>query len=425
MGYAIEVKDVKKDFKVYVDRSSNLKDFVIHAGRRKYEIRRVLDGVSFQAKKGEAIGLIGHNGCGKSTMLKMLSRIIYPDSVSIQMHGRVSSLIELGAGFHPDMSGRENIYINASILGLSKKEIDRRLDSIISFSELGQFMDNPVRTYSSGMYMRLAFSVAISVDADILLIDEILAVGDAAFQVKCFNKLQDVKAKGTTIILVSHSMGQIEQLCDRSIWIHDGKIREEGAPREISPLYLLYMEGNRMDQGSEVQDAQSPDSSEGDSSNANENSPQENKDPSKRWGNGKAHIEEIHMNTAQKTDSHHFKTGEDIEIRIKYSVFETITDAVIGIGIFRTDGLQCYGTNTRIDRLDQFDLAENGEVSVQIHDCKLLSGNYLLDVAIESGHGIPVDYYREAYSFQVTSVLGDVGVSRMAHQWKMNGSRSD
>ena len=207
----------------------------------------MLKGISFEVKKGEAIGLIGHNGCGKSTTLKLLTRIIYPDAGSIEMRGRVSSLIELGAGFHPDMSGRENIYTNAAIFGLTKKEIDARMDDIIAFSELEEFLDNPVRTYSSGMYMRLAFSVAINVDADILLIDEILAVGDTNFQAKCFNKLREIKAQGTTIVIVSHSLGQIEQICERSIWIHDGQIRAEGSPRDVHPEYLSFMGEKRQE----------------------------------------------------------------------------------------------------------------------------------------------------------------------------------
>ena len=180
--------------------------------RNRYENRQVLNGISFEVKKGEAVGLIGHNGCGKSTTLKLLTKIIYPTSGTVEMRGRVSSLIELGAGFHPDMSGRENIYTNAAIFGLSKREIEERLDTIIEFSELQAFIDNPVRTYSSGMYMRLAFAVAINVNADILLIDEILAVGDANFQAKCFDKLKEIKERGTTIIIVSHALGQIEQI---------------------------------------------------------------------------------------------------------------------------------------------------------------------------------------------------------------------
>ena len=239
---AIEVTNVVKKFKVYLDKGFTLKEKTLFYKRRKYEERKVLDGISFEVKKGEAVGFIGHNGCGKSTTLKLLTKIMYPDSGTIEMRGRVSSLLELGAGFHPDMSGRENIYINASIFGLGKKEIEERLAEIISFSELEEFIDNPVRTYSSGMYMRLAFAVAIHVKADILLIDEILAVGDARFQAKCLEKIRELKAQGITIVIVSHSLDQIEQVCDRSIWIDHGKIREMGEPEVVHPKYLEYME---------------------------------------------------------------------------------------------------------------------------------------------------------------------------------------
>lgn len=238
---AIEVKNINKKFRVYFDKGYTLRDKVLNRSRNKYEEREVLKDISFDIKKGEAVGLIGHNGCGKSTTLKLLTRIIYPNSGSIKINGRVSSLLELGAGFHADMTGRENVYINASILGLRKKEIDKRMDEIIRFAELEDFMDNPVRTYSSGMYMRLAFAVAVNVDADILLIDEILAVGDANFQVKCFNKLMEIKEKGTTIVIVSHSLSQIEQICDRCIWLHEGVIKADGTPENVHKEYLSHM----------------------------------------------------------------------------------------------------------------------------------------------------------------------------------------
>ncbi|WP_395546968.1 MULTISPECIES: ABC transporter ATP-binding protein [unclassified Lacrimispora] len=240
-GNSIEVTNVTKSFKVFFDKGSTLKEKVLFRNRRKYERREVLKGISFEVKKGTGIGLIGQNGCGKSTTLKLLTKIMYPDSGKIEMMGRVSSLIELGAGFHPDMSGRENIYINASIFGLSKAEINEKLDSIIEFSELGDYIDNPIRTYSSGMYMRLAFSVAIYVDADILLIDEILAVGDIAFQEKCFEKLKEIKRNGTTIVIVSHSLNQIEEICEESIWIKEGLIQMKGEPKLVHKQYLEYM----------------------------------------------------------------------------------------------------------------------------------------------------------------------------------------
>lgn len=239
--YAIEVNNVCKDFKVYLDKGYTLKERLLFWKRNRHKVRHVLKDVSFKVKKGEAIGLIGQNGAGKSTTLKLLSKIIYPNSGNIVMHGRVSCLIELGAGFHPDMSGRENIYTNAAIFGLKKEEIDKRLNDIIAFSELEEFIDNPVRTYSSGMYMRLAFSVAVNVDTDILLIDEILAVGDVAFQKKCFDKMRSIKERGTTIVLVSHSFNQIKEICDRCIWFRDGIVYKDGIVESVCSEYLEYM----------------------------------------------------------------------------------------------------------------------------------------------------------------------------------------
>lgn len=243
---AVIVNNITKSFKIYTDKGKTLKERLVTVGRGSYQTRNVLNGISFQVKKGEAVGLIGKNGCGKSTTLKMLAKIIYPDSGNIYVEGKVSSLLELGAGFHPDMSGRENIYLNASILGLTKKEIKERIDKIIAFSELEEFIENPVRTYSSGMYMRLAFSVAINVNADILLIDEILGVGDISFQKKCFERLQEIKALGTTIVIVSHSLEQLEQICNRCIWIYDGEVREEGQPAIVNAHYYQEMEKQRL-----------------------------------------------------------------------------------------------------------------------------------------------------------------------------------
>ncbi len=413
-GNAIEVKNVKKKFKVYFDKGSQLKERILFRNRNRYEERWVLDDVSFEVKQGEAIGLIGHNGCGKSTTLKLLTRIMYPDSGSIELRGRVSSLIELGAGFHPDMSGRENIYTNASIFGLTKKEIDERLNDIIEFSEMEPFLDNPVRTYSSGMYMRLAFSVAINVNADILLIDEILAVGDVNFQAKCFNKLREIKAQGTTIVIVSHSMGQIEQICDRSIWIHEGKIKAEGNPREIDKDYLDFMGQKRQ----EIAE-QSQKKDEAKTMVPEEIETRAEAEEKKRWGNGRARFREVCMSGKQSDRQRVFATEESVKIRMNYKVKQKVQDAVFGIGIFRDDGVQCYGTNTRIEQFKRFDLDKDGEVVVNIEKLSLLPGKYTLDVAIESDMATPVDYFRQAYSFEVYSSLTDVGVFRMEHQWEV------
>lgn len=243
---AIVANNVHKRFKVYFDKGQSLKEKLLFQNRNHYSERWVLNGVDLVVEKGQAIGLVGENGCGKSTFLKLLTKIMYPDKGEILIKGRVSSLIELGAGFHPDMSGRENIYTNASIFGLTKSEIDSRIASIIKFSELEKFIDNPVRTYSSGMYMRLAFSVAINVDADVLLIDEILAVGDANFQRKCFDRLKELKASGVTIVIVTHDSGVIQNFCDKAVWINEGKVEIFGDSTLVVDHYLNFMEQKRL-----------------------------------------------------------------------------------------------------------------------------------------------------------------------------------
>ncbi len=237
--YKIIVDDVYKTFNVYLDKANTIKEKLLFLfSRNKKEKREVLKGINLKVKKGEVVALIGTNGSGKSTLLKLMTKIIYPNKGKITTEGKLTSLLELGAGFHPDFSGRENIYFNASIFGLTKKEIDKRLDDIIEFSELGPYIDNPVRTYSSGMYMRLAFSVAINVDADILLIDEILSVGDEHFQNKCYEKMRDLKSQGKTMVFVTHSMQTVKQLCDRAVWLCDGTIKMDGPTEEVVDEYI-------------------------------------------------------------------------------------------------------------------------------------------------------------------------------------------
>ena len=236
--YAIKVEHMTKKFKLYYDKPSTLKERLVFWNHKKAEDRTVLKDINLEIKKGETVALIGVNGSGKSTLLKLMTKIIYPTTGKIITNGKLTSLLELGAGFHTDFTGRENIYFNASIFGLTKTEIESRINDIIEFSELGEFIDSPVRTYSSGMYMRLAFSVAINVDAEILLIDEILAVGDQHFQDKCFAKLNELKNSDKTIVIVSHSLGSVKQLCDRAIWIHEGKVRLDGKTDEVIKEYL-------------------------------------------------------------------------------------------------------------------------------------------------------------------------------------------
>lgn len=234
----IIVNNVSKIFYVFMDKANSLKEKMLFWKRNKRETREVLKDINLTIKNGEAVALIGVNGSGKSTLLKLMTKIIYPTKGEIVTNGKLTSLLELGAGFHPDFSGRENIYFNASIFGLTKKQIDVRLEEIIEFSELRDFIDNPVRTYSSGMFMRLAFAVAINVDADILLVDEILSVGDQHFQEKCLNKMKELKAQGKTMVFVTHSLGSARELCDRAVWLNKGHIQLDGNVNEVIDEYL-------------------------------------------------------------------------------------------------------------------------------------------------------------------------------------------
>ena len=412
----IDVRDVKKKFRVYRDRGNTLRDRFLTAGRGRYQEHWVLKGISFQIKKGEAVGLIGENGCGKSTTLKMLTKILYPDEGSIEMKGRVSSLIELGAGFHPDMSGRENIYTNASIFGLSRKEIDRRLEEIIAFSELNEYIDDPVRTYSSGMYMRLAFAVAINVDADILLIDEILAVGDAAFQAKCFRKLQDIKAGGATIVIVSHAMGQIEQICDRSIWINDGVIRLEGKPRDVHPKYMEWMSRkNRPAEEKKPEEAQAAE--------AAEEAPAKEEDEAgnlKRWGSGEARMTGVKVVGPDGKEKKDFTPWEPFEIRIEYEAQRVIEDAVVGLAIYRSDGLLVYGTNTLIDTAEPVTLQTKGNIALKIEALQTGNGEYSIDLALHKPDGFNYDFWRDICTIRVADRVQAAGVISVEHEWEVN-----
>lgn len=235
---AIEVRNMSKKFKIEYDKATTLKERLIFWNKHDVEYHKVLKNINLNIKKGETVALIGVNGSGKSTLLKLMTRIIFPNEGTIEVDGKLTSLLELGAGFHPDFTGRENIYFNAAIFGLSRKEIDNRIQEIIDFSELGEFIDNPIRTYSSGMYMRLAFSVAINVDAEILLIDEILAVGDQHFQEKCYAKLKELRDSGKTIVIVTHSLGVVKDLCHRAVWIYKGEFRLDGDPSYVIGEYL-------------------------------------------------------------------------------------------------------------------------------------------------------------------------------------------
>ena len=405
----ISVRNVKKMFRVYRDRGNTLKDRILFAGRRKYEEHWVLNGVSFEVKRGEAIGLIGQNGCGKSTTLKMLTKILYPDEGTIEMKGRVSSLIELGAGFHPDLSGRENIYTNASIFGLSRKEIDARLEDIIAFSELEAFIDDPVRTYSSGMYMRLAFAVAINVDADILLIDEILAVGDAAFQAKCFRKLQEIKGRGTTIVIVSHAMSQLELICDRSIWVADGLVKMDGKPRDVHPRYMEWMSRKNQQEEKKKDEQETGEAGETD-----------NDGNLKRWGSGEARMTGVKVLGADGTEKTDFSPWDPFTIHIDYTAQKQLDDAVIGLAVYRSDGTLVYGTNTLIDTSSPVTLKTAGTSDLKSEGLPASNGSYSIDLALHRPDGFNYDFWRDICTIQIADKVQTPGEIALSHQWDIH-----
>ena len=385
-----------------------MKERVLFQKRREYEEHWVLKGITFQVRRGEAIGLIGENGCGKSTTLKMLTKILYPDGGTITMKGRVSSLIELGAGFHPDMSGRENIYTNASIFGLQRNEIDRRLQDIIDFSELGAYIDNPVRTYSSGMYMRLAFAVAINVDADILLVDEILAVGDAAFQAKCFTKMQEIKNRGTTIVLVSHSLSQIEQICERSIWIEGGTIRMEGLPRDVHPHYMKYMFRKNHPEEVPETEQEEPQPAAGESG-----------EDANRWGSKEAVMDQVVILDANGRKRSSFSPQESFTVHIDYSSKEEKADAVAGLAIYRSDQTYIYGTNTLIDTSQPITLHKKGSIDLCIDSLPVASGRYSIDLALHRPDGFNYDFWKNVCEIQILSSVQAPGIIFLPHRWEV------
>ncbi|MBE1445675.1 ABC transporter ATP-binding protein [Paenibacillus sp. OAS669] len=408
----IDVRNVSKKFVLKKEKNVTLKEKLIYRGRERSEEFWALHDVSCQIEAGKTIGLIGRNGSGKSTLLKLMTRIMYPTNGSIKIQGRVSSLLELGAGFHTDFTGIENIYMNASILGLTKKEIDQKLQSIIEFSELEEFINNPLRSYSSGMYMRLAFSVAINVNPDILLIDEVLSVGDTSFQKKCINKLKELKRQGKTIVIVSHDNHTMEILCDEVIWLNKGKIVKSGDSKIVINEYLDFMaeeDGTRLNNQKQKQQI---DESEGSTENQILNEEESN-----RWGNREIELTGLKLFNDKDQETYSFTSGEKVRLEIKYVMHKKNEDVVFGIAINTIDGIKCYGTNTDIDNIKVENLSSKGTVYIDVDSLSLIEGTYLIDIAVHKLDGTAYDYQVGKYTFQVKSNIHDVGICKLKHQW--------
>lgn len=428
------VKNVEKKFRAYEDKAQSFKERFISPSRGKHKDILVLKGISFDVHEGEALGIIGKNGCGKSTTLKLLTRIFYPNEGKIEIKGRVSSLIELGAGFHPDMTGRENIYINASIFGITRKEVDLRLNDIIRFSELEEYIDNPVRTYSSGMYMRLAFAVAINVDADVLLVDEILAVGDAAFQKKCFEKLKEIKANGTTIVIVSHSMDQLYKICDNMIWLEHGLIKMEGAPRVIGEKYLEAMESERLDRirleykqkKAELEAKIATQGEQDDSEKIRQEIDEIDCNESlidvcpfyqpgaRRKLTGAIRYTQVVILDLEGNETDCLLTGQTYLLKLSYEAGQAYRNVRFAIGFTREDGVYCYGDAHLIEA----ELPARGSLTFTFKN-GLLKGNYVLDLWIEPIEGMAYDSIYSLMTVKVDTVpYQERGILSMEHSWE-------
>ncbi|MBI4666511.1 MAG: ABC transporter ATP-binding protein [Nitrospinae bacterium] len=363
--------------------------------------------ISFSVPAGSTWGLIGRNGSGKSTLLKLVAGIYRPDQGHVKTSGVVSALIELGAGFHPEFSGRENIFINASILGLPRKKIQEKFDDIVSFAELWDFIDNPVRTYSSGMFMRLGFSVAVHADPDILLVDEVLAVGDEAFGHKCQEKMESFKKSGKTILLVTHNLDEVKRWCDGAVWIDSGAVKMIGKPNRVVDAYLAT-----------VAEKENLDALEKD------HAPHaEIVETANRWGSGEVEITGVRLTDGAKEERRVFPSGEALTVSVDYRAHRKVAEPVFGIGINRKDGANCYGTNTHIEGIDIDFVDGQGSVAFTVDRLDLVDGAYTLSVAVHAKDGHAYDYHDQMYDFTVRSKFKDVGVFRPPHSWVINGQR--
>ncbi|HEV3075474.1 MAG TPA: ABC transporter ATP-binding protein [Thermoanaerobaculia bacterium] len=410
----IHVAGVSKRFRRTLpgDRLRTLKSALV-GGLHTRDLPReetipALEEVSFEVARGESFGLIGGNGSGKSTLLKLVAGMLRPTTGELAVEGRVAALIELGSGFHPEISGRENVYINGAVLGLSRRQIDRRYREIVEFSGLADFMEEPVKNYSSGMYVRLGFAVAIHTDPDVLLVDEVLAVGDEAFAHRCIRRIEEFLAAGRTLLLVSHSLDLVAELCDRVLWLDRGHQRLTGDPRRVIDAYLQAV---AEEEGAEHLAA----------ARANQ---EEAAGEVLRWGSGQAEITTVRLLGPDGSERYHLQSGDRAVFEIHARAARPLTDFVFGIAVNTPRGFECWGTNTDLAGFVPGELAGEVVVRVTCPALRLAPGEYSVDVAIHRRDGAPYDYRRRALGFTVTAATGGVGVYFPEHRWEFTGGVS-
>ena len=418
--YPISLDGVTKNYRLWGRRSqfATLKSALLKRDLMPAADASVvaLKNVSFSVDRGEAFGIIGRNGSGKSTLLKLISGILKPTQGKVSVNGRIAALIELGAGFHPEITGRENIYINGIMLGLSRREIDQRFDRIVEFSGIADFLDQPVKTYSSGMYVRLGFAVAVHVDPDVLLIDEVLSVGDEEFSARCVAKIQEMKYRGVTLLFVTHQLDQVRNLCDRALWLDHGQVEAIGDPMRVVDAYLQEVSGG-------VASMQPPALSPSEEEAAPEPPPKSENDE-ERWGSGEIVIKRVALTDHQGRELVALGAGTPVTFDIDVEARVPQDDFVFGLGIYHADGTCVYGTNTDVEGYAPQKIEGKVRVRFVIASLDLVAGTYRVDVAVHTRNGRAFDYRRNVLRVIVGSRVHDIGIYRPQHEWRFDGSIS-
>ncbi len=409
MTNAISVRNVTKRFRIPLDRSSTLKYRVTHlVSSSRYRELLAVDGVSFEVPAGQFLGIIGSNGSGKSTLLKILAGIYRASSGSVELNGVVSPFLELGVGFNPELTARENVLVNGAILGLSRSELQRRMDGILHFAELEDFADQKLKNFSSGMQVRLAFTVAIQADAAILLMDEVLAVGDVRFQAKCFEVFARYKREGKTVVLVTHDLAGVDMHCDRALLLQHGRIAAAGTATDVTSVY-------RRRAGAEAGDDAAESMSDAEKLTGSDSG-------SNRWGTAVVRFREVVVEGGAGERGRHFETGSPLRLRLELEAREPVDDLVVGFAVRRSDGTLMSGTNTHVERVrvPRLRAGERLSVAYAVDHLTLLNGVYGLDVAATSAStSTNFDWIQNAAQFSVTDVVGRVGLVQLGGAWEV------
>jgi ABC-2 type transport system ATP-binding protein len=393
---AISVDGVWKKFRLYHEKNQYLKSAIMRGRRSRHEDFWALKDVSFEVPHGEAFGIIGSNGSGKSTLLKCLAGILTPDEGRMRADGRVAALLELGAGFHPDLSGRENIRLNGAILGMSSREVDRKLDDVVAFAGLERFIDTPVKNYSSGMVVRLGFAIAINVEPEILIIDEVLAVGDEEFQQRCFEKIEQFRRDGRTIVFVSHGLAQVSQFCHRAMWLEKGKVESIGPAYQVVSEYTGV--AHQVEQVEEIEISE---------------------DPIDRWGTGEVRITRVVLSGENDVETHTFESGQRFSVRIDFEIIRPVNELVVGLRITHLHGFNVFGSNTKRRGLIVPASSGSSSVSFEVDALPVLEGTFDLTIDVSDNAEVnPYDHLEKAIRFNVIqSGTYDEGVTRVGGRW--------